>query len=426
MTSAILIFTFLVFLMMGVPLAISLALSTIVVLFTGDLPFTLVAQRMVTSNDSFEFMAVPFFMIAGEFMDVSGMSRRLLEFADSLVGWLIGGIGMVVCVSCMFFSAISGTNLATIAAVGPIALPQMRKLGYDDGFSAATMAASGTTGIVIPPSNAMIIYGVIAGVSIGELFLGGMGPGLLMGFSMCVLIYFTSKKRGYGTAKTFSIREVWRTFRGALLGLIMPIIVLGGIYGGIFTPTESAAVAAIYAITITLLLHRDKLTKGVALQVMKTSVISTAVVMFIVDAAGLFSWFITSERVPHDVAALFISITSSPYGIMVLINLFLLVVGCLINTSTAIIILAPILVPIVKSVGIDPVFFGIIMIVNLSIGTITPPVGADLFLAQTITGVKIETIIKQVLPFIMVLILDLAILIYIPEITMWLPNLMRN
>lgn len=426
MTSAILIITFLVFLMIGVPLAISLALSTIVVLFTGDLPFTLVAQRIVTSNDSFEFMAVPFFMIAGEFMDVSGMSRRLLEFAESLVGWLIGGIGMVVCVSCMFFSAISGTNLATIAAVGPIALPQMRKLGYDDGFSAATMAASGTTGIVIPPSNAMIIYGVIAGVSIGELFLGGMGPGLLMGFSICIYIYFIAKKRGYGSAKTFSIREVWQTFRGALLGLIMPVIVLGGIYGGIFTPTESAAVAAIYGIAVTLLLHRDKLTKGVALQVMKTSVISTAVVMFIVDAAGLFSWFITSERVPHDMANLMISITSSPYGIMALINVLLLVVGCLINTSTAIIILAPILVPIVKSVGIDPVFFGEIMIVNLSIGTITPPVGADLFLAQTITGVKIESIIKQILPFILVLLLDLAILIYIPQITMWLPNLMRN
>jgi C4-dicarboxylate transporter DctM subunit len=417
MTTTILILTFLFFLMIGVPLAISLALSTIVVLFTGDLPFTLVAQRIVTSNDSFEFLAVPFFMIAGEFMDVSGMSRRLLEFADSLVGWLIGGVGMVVCVSCMFFSAISGTNLATIAAVGPIALPQMRKLGYDDGFSAATMAASGTTGIVIPPSNAMVIYGVIAGVSIGELFLGGLGPGLLMGFSMCVLIYFTSKKRGYGVAKTFSIREVWQTFRGA---------VLGGIYGGIFTPTESAAVAAIYGIAITLLLHRDKLTKGVALQIMKTSVISTSVVLFIVDAAGLFSWFITSERVPHDVAALMISITSNPYGIMALINILLLIVGCLVNTSTAIIILAPILVPIVKSVGIDPVFFGIILIVNLSIGTITPPVGADLFLAQTITGVKIETIIKQVFPFILVLLLDLAILIYVPQITMWLPNLMRS
>jgi C4-dicarboxylate transporter DctM subunit len=288
------------------------------------------------------------------------------------------------------------------------------------------MAASGTTGIVIPPSNAMVIYGVIAGVSIGELFLGGLGPGLLMGFSMCVLIYFTSKKRGYGVAKTFSIREVWQTFRGALLGLIMPIIVLGGIYGGIFTPTESAAVAAIYGIAITLLLHRDKLTKGVALQIMKTSVISTSVVLFIVDAAGLFSWFITSERVPHDVAALMISITSNPYGIMALINILLLIVGCLVNTSTAIIILAPILVPIVKSVGIDPVFFGIILIVNLSIGTITPPVGADLFLAQTITGVKIETIIKQVFPFILVLLLDLAILIYVPQITMWLPNLMRS
>lgn len=210
------------------------------------------------------------------------------------------------------------------------------------------------------------------------------------------------------------------------MGLIMPIIVLGGIYGGIFTPTESAAVAAIYGIAVTLLFHRDKLTKDVALRVMRSSVISTAVIMFIVDAAGLFSWFITSERVPHEMASLMAQVTSSPIGIMVLINILLLIVGCLINTSTAIIILAPILVPIVKSVGIDPVFFGEIMIVNLSIGTITPPVGADLFLAQTITGVKIEGIIKQIIPFIILLLIDLAILIAFPQLTMWLPNLMKN
>lgn len=414
-----------VFLLLNVPIAVALGLATVTaVLADGHLPLTLVAQRLFVANDSFPLLAIPFFMLAGAVMSAGGVSSRLVAFANALVGWLTGGLTMVVTLTSMFFAAISGSSAATCAAIGSTMIPAMKEKGYAKDFSAAVIAASGTTGIVIPPSVPLVVYGVIAGVSIGDLFIGGIVPGIVMGLSMMGLIYFQAKKRGYkGEART-DAKSLFATFTDSIWGLMMPIIILGGIYGGIFTPTEAAAVAALWGIFVGMFVYRELKVKDLP-KLFTSAIISTAVVMFIMDAAGLFSWIITSNRIPQNLAAYFLELTRNPHLIMLLINVLLLVVGTFLNASAAIIILAPILVPVVTKVGIDPVFFGVIMTVNMAIGTITPPVGVDLFVAQTVSGVSLERITRLIWPFILVLIADLMILTYVPQLIMFLPHLMK-
>ncbi|MBZ4652996.1 MAG: dicarboxylate transporter, DctM subunit [Peptococcaceae bacterium] len=413
------------FLVLNVPIAVALGLATTTsILYDGRLPMTLIVQRIFVSNDSFPLLAIPFFMLAGSVMSSGGVSTRLVAFANSLVGWLTGGLAMVVTLTSMFFAAISGSSAATCAAIGSTMIPAMKEKGYDKEFSAAVIAASGTTGIVIPPSVTMVVYGVIAGVSIGDLFIGGFGPGVLMGLSMMLLIYFMAKKRGYVGEKRANAKQIITTFKDSIWGLLMPVIILGGIYGGIFTPTEAAAVAAIYGLVVGLFIYKELKLKDLP-QIITSAIISTAVVMFIMDAAGLFSWIITSNRIPQNLAAYFLEVTKNPNIIMLFINILLLIVGTFLNASAAVIILAPILVPVITSVGIDPVFFGVVMTVNMAIGTITPPVGVDLFVAQTVSGVSLERITKLIWPFMLILIVDLLLITYIPQIVMFLPNLMK-
>ncbi len=413
------------FLVLNVPIAVALGLATTTsILYDDRLPMTLIVQRIFVSNDSFPLLAIPFFMLAGSVMSSGGVSTRLVAFANSLVGWLTGGLAMVVTLTSMFFAAISGSSAATCAAIGSTMIPAMKEKGYDKEFSAAVIAASGTTGIVIPPSVTMVVYGVIAGVSIGDLFIGGVGPGVLMGLSMMLLIYFMAKKRGYVGEKRANAKQIITTFKDSIWGLLMPVIILGGIYGGIFTPTEAAAVAAIYGLVVGLFIYKELKLKDLP-QIITSAIISTAVVMFIMDAAGLFSWIITSNRIPQNLAAYFLEVTKNPNIIMLFINILLLIVGTFLNASAAVIILAPILVPVITSVGIDPVFFGVVMTVNMAIGTITPPVGVDLFVAQTVSGVSLERITKLIWPFMLILIVDLLLITYIPQIVMFLPNLMK-
>ena len=424
MTVTLLFIAFAVFLLLNVPIAVALGLSTALSLWYSDLPLTIVVQRMLASNDSFPLMAIPFFIMAGSCMSQGGVSKRLVAFADSLFGWLTGGLGVVAQITGIFFSAISGSSAATTAAVGGVLFPEMEKRGYDRSFSAAIIAAAGVTGIIIPPSVPMVVYGVIAGVSIGDMFLAGIVPGLLMGIALCFLIYFKSKKLGYGGERFRGGANVWKTFREAVWGLLMPVIILGGIYGGIFTATEAAVVAVVYGLVVGFFIYKDLKMSNLP-KIFESTVIGTAVVMFIMNSAGLFSWVITREQFPSQLAAFFVSLTTDPIVFLMLINVLLFIVGMLLNASAAITILTPILVPIVIMLGIDPVYFGVIMTTNLAIGCITPPVGVDLFIASSISKVSMTRLSLSILSFVAVLVVCQLILTYIPSITMWLPNMLK-
>jgi len=416
--------SFVFLLLVGAPIAVALGMSSAVVLYKlMHIPLIVIPQRMFTAIDSFSFLAIPFFMLAGSFMSAGGVTKRLIAFANSLVGFIQGGLALVVAVAGMFFAAISGSSAATTAALGSTLLDEMEKSGYEKNFSAAIIAAGGTTGIVIPPSITLVVFGVSAGVSIGDLFLGGFAPGILMGISMCVLSYFLCKKKGIKAKGKLSLVEIFRSFIDSILALMMPIIVLGGIYGGIFTPTEAAAVAAVYGLVIGMFVYKELKLKNL-FGVMLKATISTTLIMFIVGGANLFGWILTNDQVPHRIAIFMSSVSDNPIVFLMLLNVLLLIVGTLINASAAIVILVPILLPVALSFGIDPVFLGVLMVVNLAIGCITPPVGLDLFVVSGITGIPIEKISKAIFPYIVVLIIDLIILTYFPQIILFVPHLL--
>lgn len=424
MTVTILFIALAILLLLNVPIAVALGLSTALSIWWSDLPLTIVVQRMISSNDSFPLMAIPFFIMAGSCMSQGGVSKRLVIFADSLFGWLTGGLGIVAQITGIFFSAISGSSAATTAAVGGVLFPEMEKRGYDRSFSAAIIAAAGETGIIIPPSVPMVVYGVIAGVSIGDMFLAGVVPGLLMGITLCFLIYFKSKKLGYGGERFKGGANVLKSFREAVWGLLMPVIILGGIYGGIFTATEAAVVAVVYGLVVGFFIYKDLKIADLP-KIFESTVIGTAVVMFIMNAAGLFSWVITREQFPAQLAAYFISLSSDPIVYLMLINVLLFIVGCLLNASAAITILTPILVPIAVKLGIDPVFFGVIMTTNLAIGCLTPPVGVDLFIASSISKVSMTKLSSAIVSFVAVLVVVQLVITYVPGLVMWLPSALK-
>jgi len=411
-------------LLIGVPIGAALGLSSAVVIYTiMKLPLIVVTQRMFTAIDSFSFMAIPFFMLAGSFMASGGVTRRLVNFANSLVGFIRGGLALVVSVTGMFFAAISGSSAATTAALGSTLFDEMEKTGYKRDFAAAIIASGGTTGIVIPPSITLVVFGVTAGVSIGDLFLGGFAPGIIMGVSMCILSYFLCKKKGIQSKGKLSLLNILKSFRDSFLALMMPVIILGGIYGGIFTPTEAAAVAAVYGLIIGMFVYKELTLKKLPSVILKAAV-STTVIMFIVGGANLFGWILTNAQVPHKVATFMTSISTNPIVFLMLVNVLLLFVGTLINASAAVVILVPILFPVALSFGINPIFFGVLMIVNLAIGCITPPVGLDLFVVSGIAKLPIEKITKAVFPYLIVLILDLLLITYFPQIILFIPHLL--
>lgn len=403
---------------LGAPIGIALISSTVFSCISADVPLPVIAQKLVTSNDSFPLMAIPLFVLAGSIMSDGGVSRRLVELADACVGWITGGLGIVANLAGIFFSAISGSSAATSAAVGTILMPEMEKRGYDREFSTAIIAASGQTGIIIPPSVTMVVYGVIAGVSVKELFSGGIVPGLIMGLSMCLITYLIARKKGYSGNSFKGIKTIVRSFGKAIWGLLMPVIILGGIYGGVFTPTEAAAVAVVYGLAVGALVHREMTIKSF-LRIIEDSIISSATIMIIMNAAGLFSWMLTRERVPVQIANYFISLTDNPMIFLMLVNVLLLVVGMMLNPSAAVTILAPILVPVAVTLHIDPVFFGVLMVCNLAIGSLTPPVGTGLFVASSISGVPIEKVARAAMPFLAVLIADLLLLTLVPGLVMY-------
>ncbi|WP_126427799.1 TRAP transporter large permease [Brevibacillus marinus] len=415
-----------VLMLIGVPIAISLSLAAVGGLLASAelIPLTVVAQRLFTSIDSFPLLAILFFMLAGELMMVGTMAERITQFAFACVGWLRAGLAQVSTLACMFFAGISGSGAADTAAVGKMMIPLMEKKGYDKGFAASTVATSGTIAVVIPPSIPMIVYGVTAGVSIGTLFVSGIIPGILIGLSIMGLNYFLARKKGYDKERgTFRWQAFGQAFKQGIWALLLPVIIIVGIRGGVFTPTESAAVAAAYAFVVGKFIYRDVTWRDLPAVFIRAATM-TAMVVFIIAGANLFGWLFAAEQVPQQLASLILNLTDNKYLVLLLVNIVLLIAGCFLNASAAITILTPLFLPLVMGVGIDPVFFGLVMVVNLSIGLITPPVGLDLFIVQGISNISFDQLIRGILPFIFVLVVDLMLITYVPQLSMWLPALL--
>ncbi len=407
----------------GIPVTFALGLTSLVMLVSQDVPWVVLAQQMYGGVDSFPLMAVPFFILAGELMTGGGISRRLVALAQALVGHVQGGLAHVCTVSSMFFAGVSGSAIADTAAVGALTIPAMVEKGYSRSFSACLSACAGSIGPVIPPSIPMVVFGVIAGVSVGRLFMGGAVPGVLMGVSLMVLTHVISRRRGYRGVGGFAWRTVGLAARDASLALVMPLIIVGGIMSGFFTATESGVVAVVYALLVGGFVYRELRWGSIFHHFIEAAVVSGTILM-VISTASLFTWLITNEQVPQHVAGYLIGLTKTPWVMLLLINVLLLVVGTFIDTLSALIIFSPLFLPVVAALGIDPVHFGVIVVVNLTIGMCTPPLGVCLFVASGIAKVGLGEMLTDLWPMLVFLILVLAIVTYVPQTVLFLPNLL--
>lgn len=408
----------------GVPIVFSIGLAAVAgILVVGSgAPWIILPNSMFNGMDSFPLMAIPFFIVAGELMNRGGITLRLVRFAGALVGHIRGGLAQVNVVDSMLFAGITGSALADTAALGSIIIPAMKKEGYEADFSAALTAATSLIGPIIPPSITMVIYGVTAGVSIGGLFLAGFVPGVLIGFSLMGLVYLMCRRRGYvARAQRVTGREFLRRLKDASWALLMPVIILGGILGGVMTPTESAAVAVFYAVFVGLFIFRELKVRDLGPIFLRGGVV-TGFVMLIVGVANAFAWLLAAEQVPQQISRGLLSLTREPWLVLLLINLFLLLVGCVMDTSAALIILVPVLLPVVTAIGMDPLTFGIIMCMNLIIGLATPPVGVVLYVAASIAGITLERLVRAIWPFLLVEVGVLFLITYVPTIAMFVPR----
>ncbi|SDC14502.1 C4-dicarboxylate transporter, DctM subunit [Terribacillus halophilus] len=421
MSAVIMFGSFGLLLLLSVPIGIALALSSIAtLLYAQDMPLEFLAQGLVTSVDSFPIMAVPFFILAGEIMGKGGLSKRLIKVAESVVGNIAGGFAMTTIITCFFFAAISGSGPATVAAVGGIMIPAMVQIGYSKQFAAGIVAAAGTLGVIVPPSIPMIIYGVASGTAVGDLFIAGILPGLLIALLMLIYVYFYARKKGYsGTGEAFSFMRLLRAVWDAKWALIVPVIILGGIYGGFFTPTEAAVVAVVYGLIAGVLLYKELKLKDLY-EVCRNAALMTATIMLIIGAATAFGKIMIIEQMPAKIADGMLSISDNPVILMSLIVILLLFVGMVMDTTAAIIIFTPLLMPVGIELGFDPVHYGIIIILTLVIGFITPPIGVNLFVASEISGLSIMKISKAIVPYIAIMLLALILIILIPEIALLL------
>lgn len=421
MTTAVLFGSFAILLILSVPIGIAIGVATLItIIYSGSLPLGFLAKELVTSVDSFPLMAVPFFILAGEIMGKGGISQRLFGVAGALVGNKTGGLAIATIITCMFFAAISGSGPATVAAIGGVMIPAMVQAGYDRRFATATVAAAGSIGIIIPPSIPMVMFGVTASVSVGDLFISGIIPGVLIGAAMMVWAWYYSKKMGYtGLEEKTSLKKIGKAIWDAKWALLIPVIILGGIYGGIFTPTEAAVVAVVYGLFAAMVLYRELSIKELP-KVIYESALTTATVLIIVGAANAFGKLLTLEQIPTKIANGLISISSNPTVIILLITLLLLIVGMFMDPLAAIIILTPILLPIVTQVGYDPVHFGALMIINLAVGYFTPPVGVNLFVGSSISGVPMGPLSKAVFPYVISMLIILLLVTFIPQLALLL------
>ena len=401
----------------SVPIAIALGIAPIPALMDRGMSLIVLPQTVFEALDSFTLLALPFFILAGTLMNRAGIADRLVAFAHALVNWFRGGLGAAAVLSTMFFSTVSGSSSATAAAIGSTLIPKMQDAKYPRPFGASIVASSAELGVILPPSVPMIIYGVVTGVSITDLFLAGIIPGLMIGTSLILTIVVITQLKGYGTTKSFSFNpwrlEVLHTFRRSILSLCMPVIILGGIYMGIFTPTEAAVIAVVFAFIIGKFVYRTIAWRDLP-GILSAAALSSAVILAIVGFAAVLAYALALFQAPQKVAALMLSISENPLIFLLLVNILLLVVGMFMETFAAIIILGPVLAPVALSLGIGPVHFGIIVITNLAIGMVTPPVGVNLFITCSIAGIRVEEIVKPLLVFLAVLLVNLAAITYLP------------
>jgi len=418
---AVLVFALLFIIMLnGSPMAVALGAATaITLLTTTSLGATTIATACFSGLDSFPLLAVPFFILAGNLMRFGGLSQKILDFADALVGHITGALGMVSVVACMFFAALSGSSPATVSAIGSMTIPEMEKQGYDKGYATALNAAAGTIGVIIPPSIPFVIYGVVANTSIADMFKAGVLPGILIGLALMVVNYIEVKKNGYGMAhkenKKFSGKKLIATLKETWLALMVPVIILGGIYAGIFTPTESAVVGIVYTLIIGTFVYHE-LNRETIYAALRDSVLVNGQTMFLVGFSMGFARFLTMSQIPATIAKS-ISGIESKVLVFLMINIFLLIVGCFIDNISSMLILTPIFLPIVQNFGMSTVQFGIVMTVNLCIGFVTPPYGANLFIASAIADVPIINIAKKIIPMIFAMLAVLMMLTFIPVLS---------
>ena len=422
--SALIIFTLLLVLMLtGMPISISLGLTVLTFLFTmTDVPIEAVALKLFTGIEKFEIMAIPFFILAGNFLTHGGVARRMINFATSMVGHWHGGLALAGVMACALFAAVSGSSPATVVAIGSIILPAMVKQGYPKSFGAGVITTSGALGILIPPSIVMVMYSVSTNTSVGKLFMAGVVPGLMLAFLLGLTTWYLAKKHSYPRLKKATWTERWQAFRKSGWGLLLIVIVMGGIYSGVFTPTEAAAMAAVYAFIIAVFVYKDLNLKQVP-KVLLDSASLSAMLLYIITNAVLFSFLITSENIPQAMASFLIGEGMGKITFLLVVNLLLLLAGNVMEPSSIVLILAPILFPVAMKLGIDPVHFGIMIVVNMEVGMCHPPVGLNLYVASGITKMGISELTVAVLPWLATMIAFLGLVTYVPEISLWLPSL---
>ena len=427
MTAAIIIAILLALLATGTPISIALGL-TVLVFLVGFSDFSMetvdiVSQRLFTGLESFALMAIPFFVLAGAFLTEGGVAARIIRFATALVGWMPGGLAMAAILACAFFATISGSSPATVAAIGAIMLPAMLKAGYPKRFAVGVITTSGSLVILIPPSIVMIIYAVSTSTSAGKLFVAGVVPGLLLALVLMAVTFVTAKRKGFPTLPRASLREVWTAFREAFWGLLLVVVVMGGIYGGVMTPTEAAAVSAVYSFVAAVFIYRDLRVRDTG-KVLLAAANTSAMLLYIVTNAVLFSYLLTSEQIPQSISAWVTAQELSPWMFLVAVNVALLAAGQFMEPSSIVLILAPLFLPIAQSLGIDPIHLGVIMTVNMEIGMLHPPVGLNLFVASHLAKMGMTEVSIACLPWLGVMLLYLVLVTYVPQVSLWLPHVL--
>lgn len=425
MTVGIILFVCLIVLLLGgFPIAVCIGGATLITMVATDLPMLVFASKVYSSINSFTLMAIPFFMFAGSLMANGGMSRRLIRLASSLVGWITGGLVHVMIVASAFFAALSGSAPATCAAIGGMMIPEMKKKGFPPEFSAGVQCVAGTIGPIIPPSIPMVVYAISAGVSVGELFAGGFLTGIVYAILLMIVSMIICKKKGFGAESKceFNSHEVWEAFKDSIWALLVPIIILGGIYSGIFTPTEAGAVAAVYGLFAGFVIYRELKWSDITKLLIDTAA-NTSMVLLIIGCAGAFTWVLTIQGIAGSIGAWFAAVSTSKAIFMALTILLLLFMGCFMETCASVLMVTPILLPVAESLGIDPVYFGVILVMTLSLGMATPPVGEDLYIAASIAGIKFEKEVKYVMPLVGAAIIAIVICACFPDFVMLIPNM---
>ncbi len=420
--SVTMLITMLLCFVLTISVAVSIGLAAVLGIHIGNVNMLVAVKEMFNSLNKFPLAAIPFFILAGNLMETGGISRRLVEFAKSIVGGVQGGLPMTCVLTCMIFAAVSGSSVATTFAIGAILIPALIKHGYPPSYAAALQATSAELGVVIPPSIPMILYGVAAEVSIGELFIAGFGPGIFIGVSLMIFVHIYCRFKGWGKNDGDGRLSFGKATVQAGWALLMPVIILGGIYGGVFTPTEASAVAVFYALFVGVLLYREIKPRDIY-PILKKSVVSSAVIMFIIANAGLFAFLLTRAGVPDAIGRWLEAVLQSPAMFLLGVNIALFIIGMFIETGAAIIVLAPILAPVAMHFGVDPVHFGLVMVVNLALGMITPPFGVNLFAACTVARLSLDQVISRLWPFVAVVLCCLMVITYVPSLSLALRDL---